>query len=201
MFRLKVFNEKEVLACLKKAEKRKGKRMTLGDVPSGSLVRFFELRDGKETLCYSMSIVEFDNPLDDDKTHVSIYRAYDKLLGAMAVGSSGELEPNKNIPIQLLMGPEEIVQPKKDSTIKTSVKQTPDGLFHCQNYIFGLRGQHFVLDQSGLEKIRIDGREILDENSGNCPCGLKTPGDTREYDGRLWHNDHFSPTTKAVAQT
>jgi hypothetical protein len=192
MFSLKVFNEKEVLACLRKAEKRKGKRTTLGDVPSGSLVRFFERQNGEETLSHSVDIIEFDVPFDDGKTHVSIYRAYDKLLGSMAMGSSAELEPNRNVPVQLVMRPDEIMQPKKESPIKMSVRKTEDGLFHCQNYIFGMRGQHFVLDQLGFEKIKSDGREILDIDDGDCDCGLRVPGDTREYDGKTWRNDNFS---------
>jgi len=192
MFSLKVFNEKEVLACCRKAEKRKGKRVTLGEVPSGSLVRFFEIRDGKEVTKYNLSIVELKG--EDGETNFSIFGAYDRLLGAMVVmGSGGELnDESKKIPVQLVMQPEEVVQPKTESSIKTSVMQTKDGLFHCQNFIFGNRGQHFVVNQSGFEKISKDGREILDIDEGDCDCGLKASGDIREYDGKTWHNNNFS---------
>jgi hypothetical protein len=69
--------------------------------------------------------------------------------------------------------------------------KTPDGLYHVQNFISGLSGQHHVHTKEGFESWAKDIKpEYLHVEDGKCDCGMK-PGDVTEYDGRKWHNDRF----------
>ena len=78
-------------------------------------------------------------------------------------------------------------------TISFEVTETPDGLFHVQNWVGPFRGQHHVHTAKGLKnwmrKADIN-KKHLRIRKGECNCGLK-PGDVREYDGQVWHNNDF----------
>ena len=69
----------------------------------------------------------------------------------------------------------------------------PNGCYHVQNAIMGLRGQHHVHTKDAFLKWS---KQIKKENlhvgkePRECGCGLK-PGFCREYDGHVWHNDRF----------
>jgi len=172
MFSLKIFNEKEVLMCLEKAGKRKGKQVKLGDVPSGSFVRW-----NNELLDFNI-----DNDHLDSFSVFSVY----SILDGMRIGTGGSLKANADKIVTLVMDAKEVVRPKEESPIKTKATMTRDGLVHCQNYVFGNRGQHFVVSKDEFEsRIKIDGREITSVEAGNCDCGLSL-GECREYDGRTW---------------
>jgi len=70
--------------------------------------------------------------------------------------------------------------------------KTPNGLYHVQNFVGGLRGQHHVHNEASFQKwkAQID-PENLKITEGTCNCGLAESGQVREYDGREWSNDTF----------
>jgi hypothetical protein len=69
------------------------------------------------------------------------------------------------------------------------VHEDLDGNYHVQNFVGGYLGQHHVHSPASFESWR-DGVEIEMLDPAPCDCGLN-PGDVREYDGRVWHNDEF----------
>lgn len=72
------------------------------------------------------------------------------------------------------------------------VTKTSDGMYHVQNIVMGLLGQHHVHNEISYKKWKrkID-KKFIKESNGECNCGLKKSGDVREYDGLEWHNDKF----------
>ena len=72
------------------------------------------------------------------------------------------------------------------------VTKTPDGRYHVQNFIRGLRGQHHLHNAESYKRWKkaID-PECIHASKGTCNCELTRSGDVREYDGREWHNERF----------
>ena len=70
--------------------------------------------------------------------------------------------------------------------------KTPDGLYHVQNFVAGLKGQHHVHNEASFQKwkAQIDPKNLT-ISEGECKCGLTQSGQVREYDGREWQNDRF----------
>jgi len=79
-----------------------------------------------------------------------------------------------------------------DYRMRFYVHEDPDGNYHVQNAVAGHLGQHHVHSKASFEswkgQIKKQDLEMLD--SAPCDCGLR-PGDVREYDGRVWHNEKF----------
>ena len=65
------------------------------------------------------------------------------------------------------------------------VHKTPDGLYHVQNAIGHLVGQHHVHTEQSFSdwSKQVEKDEIKMLDNGPCDCGLG-PGDVREYDGK-----------------
>lgn len=72
------------------------------------------------------------------------------------------------------------------------VTKTPNGLYHVQNYVMGMRGQHHIHDEESFKRWRkgID-QKFIHVSNGSCDCGLTKSGQVREYDGREWFNERF----------
>jgi len=68
--------------------------------------------------------------------------------------------------------------------------ECPDGSVHVQNYVGAYRGQHHVHSKESFERWRKEAGVEVKVTKGNCDCGLK-PGDCREYDGYVWHNEKW----------
>ena len=72
------------------------------------------------------------------------------------------------------------------------VHRDPHGNYHVQNAVAGHLGQHHVHTKASFEswkgQIKDQDLEMLDP--APCDCGLR-PGDVREHDGRVWHNEKF----------
>lgn len=66
---------------------------------------------------------------------------------------------------------------------------TPDGLYHIQNGVAGLSGQHHVHSAAAFKRWRKPDDDIR-ESQGECDCGLGV-GDVRDHTGREWHNKEF----------
>ena len=185
MYSTKVHNLAEVVACLEKLGRRKGKPTALAAVPSGSLIRW---ENGPTLLYYKR-----------DDLGWAIYPAWAYLLSQLCVGSGSRNPDAIDKPVRLIAGPDEIVQPDAESALLTQVTHTPDGLYHCQNYIYGLPGQHFVTAE-------VPDDRPTDVSEGTCDCGLEL-GQCREYDGRVWKKEppacpvHQPPTTTPAVTT
>jgi len=69
---------------------------------------------------------------------------------------------------------------------------TPDGLYHVQNMIGAMVGQHHVHTEKGYKMWNngIDKKYLHLEKAEFCPCGLE-PGYVKEFDGRVWFNEKF----------
>lgn len=72
------------------------------------------------------------------------------------------------------------------------VALTPDGMYHVQNIVGTMIGQHHVHTEQGYMKWKkgIDKKYLRIENAEFCPCGLE-PGYVKEYDGRVWLNEKY----------
>lgn len=72
------------------------------------------------------------------------------------------------------------------------VTKTKDGLFHVQNYVQGMKGQHHIHTEKSFDKWKkgINAKYIY-ISEGICNCELTKSGDVREYDGQEWNNDKF----------
>lgn len=74
------------------------------------------------------------------------------------------------------------------------ITKTRDGLYHVQNAIMGMMGQHHVHTEEGFKQWKaggnIEDQDIVFLDSTKCSCGL-TPSEVREHDGRLWKSDRF----------
>ena len=70
-----------------------------------------------------------------------------------------------------------------------AVTTTPDGLYHVQNVVAGVSGQHHVHTAESFARWRKPGDDVrMDE--GECGCGLGV-GDVRDHTGKVWHNEDF----------
>jgi hypothetical protein len=69
------------------------------------------------------------------------------------------------------------------------VSLTPDGLYHVQNMLGVMIGQHHVHTEQDYNswKKGIDKKYIHLEKAEFCPCGLEA-GYVKEFDGRVWFN-------------
>lgn len=70
----------------------------------------------------------------------------------------------------------------------------PDGLWHVDNFIQGLHGQHHLHSDRSFEawKKHVHKRDLhLTESDKPCSCCMTKSGDVKEYDDRQWHNDMF----------
>jgi hypothetical protein len=78
------------------------------------------------------------------------------------------------------------------SVMQHYVALTPDGLYHVQNMIGVMVGQHHIHTEKGYQewKKAIDKKYIHEEIAEFCPCGLE-PGYVKEHDGRVWFNEKF----------
>jgi hypothetical protein len=65
-------------------------------------------------------------------------------------------------------------------------------LFHVQNIVGTMIGQHHVHSEQGYVKWRknIDMNHLLMERVDSCPCGLDA-GYVQEFDGRVWLNKEY----------
>jgi hypothetical protein len=72
------------------------------------------------------------------------------------------------------------------------VALTPDGLYHVQNMVGTMIGQHHVHSENGYKewKSKVDEKDIHLEESEFCPCGLEA-GYVKEFDGRVWFNKKY----------
>lgn len=64
-----------------------------------------------------------------------------------------------------------------------AVTITPDGLYHVQNGVAGMLGQHHVHSKEGFEAWRKPDDDIR-MGEGACACGLGD-GDVRDHTGRV----------------
>ena len=78
------------------------------------------------------------------------------------------------------------------SVMRHYVALTPDGLYHVQNVVGAMPGQHHVHSEQGYIKWKknIDKKYIHEEIAEFCPCGLE-PGHVQEHDGRAWFNEDY----------
>ena len=78
------------------------------------------------------------------------------------------------------------------SVMRHYVALTPDGLYHVQNVVGAMPGQHHVHSEQGYMKWKrnMSQRYIFEENAEFCSCRLD-PGYVREFDGRVWFNEKF----------
>lgn len=68
------------------------------------------------------------------------------------------------------------------------VTQTPDGLYHVQNMVMGMSGQHHVHMKKGFNHWKADLEPgDISYTKGVCDCGLK-PGWVRDHDGPTHYN-------------
>ena len=79
------------------------------------------------------------------------------------------------------------------SVMRHYVALTPDGLYHVQNMIGAMIGQHHVHTEKGYKEVEEGHRQevhSLEEMAEFCACGLE-PGYVKEHDGRVWFNEKF----------
>lgn len=81
---------------------------------------------------------------------------------------------------------------KKLATIQMlfHVTKTEDELYHIQNSVMGLSGQHHVHTQKGFDSWLKGVKKGPTVEHGKCSCGLKA-GYVRDHDGQVWKNDKF----------
>lgn len=74
------------------------------------------------------------------------------------------------------------------------VTESPDGMFHVQNFLGMYLGQHHVHSKAGFDgwkkKAAPEDKGKLKIEAGACKCGLK-PGWVRECNGKDWFNANF----------
>lgn len=72
------------------------------------------------------------------------------------------------------------------------VTKTKDKLFHVQNAVAGMLGQHHVHTLKGYREWKkgIASKAIIHFSGGKCDCGLK-PGYIRSHDGIVTFNALF----------
>lgn len=56
-----------------------------------------------------------------------------------------------------------LTDPQMESALKTQVYRNADGSVCCQNYVYGMTGQHWTLYGSGEEQLRKRKREEAEE--------------------------------------
>jgi len=72
------------------------------------------------------------------------------------------------------------------------VAKTEDGLYHVQNYVMGMKGQHHIHNEKSFNAWKKGiAKKYIHISKSSCSCGLTKSGDTREYNGTEWHNDKF----------
>ena len=78
------------------------------------------------------------------------------------------------------------------SVMRHYVALTPDGLYHVQNMIGTMIGQHHVHIEKGYKEWKkdIDKEYLHLEKAEFCACGLE-PGYVKDHDGRVWFNEKF----------
>jgi len=78
------------------------------------------------------------------------------------------------------------------SVMRHYVALTPDGLYHVQNMIGAMIGQHHVHTEKGYKEWKkdIDKKYLHLEKAEFCACGLE-PGYVKDHDGRVWFNEKF----------
>ena len=65
---------------------------------------------------------------------------------------------------------------------------TPDGLYHVQNMVAGLSGQHHVHSAASFKRWQRPD-DAIEEHEGAC-CELAA-GDVRDHTGRVSHKKEF----------
>ena len=166
----RLLNAREITACLQRLAKRKGKRVRLADVPSGALVRS---DDG--TLFHFT--IDTSNAGDRGPKY-SAFPAWSHYFGRLCIGGGGQLVDVADREVTLVARPDEIVQPDIESPFHSIATETPDGLYHPQNYVGPIPGQHFVTNA-----LPGDGRRMTTVQ-GDCDCGLMK-GQVRSYTGHI----------------
>jgi len=69
---------------------------------------------------------------------------------------------------------------------------TIDGMYHVQNCVMGMLGQHHVHNKPSYKKWSKGIAEThIHIEKGECNCGLNKSGDVRDHDGHKWHNSKF----------
>ena len=78
------------------------------------------------------------------------------------------------------------------SVMRHYVALTQDGLYHVQNMVGAMIGQHHVHTEKGYKEWKkdIDKKYLHLEKTEFCACGLET-GYVKEHDGRVWFNEKF----------
>ncbi|MGD0919926.1 MAG: hypothetical protein ABSB22_26100 [Thermodesulfobacteriota bacterium] len=78
------------------------------------------------------------------------------------------------------------------SVMRHYVALTPDGLYHVQNMVGAMIGQHHVHTEKGYKEWKkdIDKKYFHLETGEFCACGLE-PGYVKDHDGRVWFNEKF----------
>lgn len=72
------------------------------------------------------------------------------------------------------------------------VIKTKDGLYHVQNYVMGLRGQHHIHNEKSFNKWKKDiAEKFLHISEGSCNCELTKSGDVKDREGNISHNERF----------
>jgi hypothetical protein len=136
MYSVKVKNQAEVTAALKRIEKRKGRVIPASQLQDGDLFRtgkygldIFRRRDGE----------------------YSVYSAWQELQGGMCIGVGGAVSGlNNGNQVTLLAHKSDYPVPEKESPVKTFVYPRADGTFCCQNLVYYHNGQHFRITAGKL---------------------------------------------------
>ena len=70
--------------------------------------------------------------------------------------------------------------------------KTKDGLYHVQNAVAGLLGQHHVHTEKGFKKWskNIPKKNLINQGKGTCDCGLSA-GDVKSHEGHVTFNPKF----------
>ena len=78
------------------------------------------------------------------------------------------------------------------SVMQHHVALTPDGLYHVQNMIGAMIGQHHVHTEKGYKEWKkdIDKKYLHMEKAEFCACGLE-PGYVKDHDSRIWFKEKF----------
>jgi hypothetical protein len=78
------------------------------------------------------------------------------------------------------------------SLMRHYVALTPDGLYHVQNVVGAMPGQHHIHSEQGYIKWKknIDKKYIQEEIAEFCPCGLES-GHVKEHDGGACFNEKY----------
>jgi hypothetical protein len=140
--------------------------------------------------------------LKDNEVYVCTRTPYSTSVFCQ-IETAGVIKKDKLVPLNAKKDREMLkaikdVQKKNRVNMQFYVSKTEDGLYHVQNCVMGMKGQHHVHNEKSLNKWKknIDPENIrvspLVGMAGDlCNCGLKSSGDVTEYDGKTWHNDKF----------